>query len=70
MLTDIRIKKLVPPLKGQSEHWDTKLPGFGIRFSSHGTKSFILVYRFKGKSRRFTIGRYPIVFPINAYGTD
>lgn len=61
MLTDIRIKKITPPTKGQADLWDTKLPGFGIRVSSHGTKSFILIYRFKGKSRRFTIGRYPIV---------
>lgn len=61
VLTDIRIKKLTPPLKGQKDIWDTKLPGFGLRISSYGTKSFILIYRFKGKSRRFTIGRYPIV---------
>ncbi|GAA6211980.1 site-specific integrase [Hyphomicrobiales bacterium 4NK60-0047b] len=60
-LTDLKIKKLKPPVKGQSEIWDNKLPGFGVRITSKGTTSFVLLYRFEGKSRRFTLGRYPIL---------
>jgi integrase len=60
-LTDLKIKKLKPPASGQMEIWDSKLPGFGIRITSKGTISFVLLYRFYGKSRRYTIGRYPIV---------
>ncbi len=60
-LTDLKIKKLKPPAKGQSEIWDNKLPGFGVRITSKGTTSFVLLYRFDGKSRRFTLGRYPIL---------
>ncbi|MGH1407496.1 MAG: tyrosine-type recombinase/integrase [Rhodomicrobiaceae bacterium] len=60
-LTDLRIRKLKPPAKGQSEIWDNKLPGFGVRITSKGTTSFVLLYRFDGKSRRFTLGRYPIL---------
>lgn len=60
-LTDLKIKKLKPPAKGQSEIWDNKLPGFGVRITSKSTISFVLLYRFEGKSRRFTLGRYPIL---------
>ncbi len=60
-LTDLKIKKLKPPAKGQSEIWDNKLPGFGVRITSKGTTSFVLLYRFEGKSRRLTLGRYPIL---------
>lgn len=60
-LTDLKIKKLKPPSTGQHEIWDNKLSGFGIRITSKGTISFVVLYRFEGKSRRFTLGRYPIL---------
>jgi integrase len=41
--------------------WDARLPGFGIRVSPKGTKSFVLLYRHKRRCRRMTLGRYPIV---------
>ena len=58
-LTDITLRKLTPPASGQIEVWDTKLPGFGVRITSKGTRSFVLVYRHLGRPRRLTIGRYP-----------
>jgi integrase len=43
------------------EVWDSKLSGFGVRASESGAKSFVLLYRVGGRSRRLTLGRYPIV---------
>ncbi len=59
-LSDLLIRKL----KGGAERvevWDAKLPGFGIRVSPSGTKSFVLLYRFCGSPRRLTLGRYPVL---------
>jgi integrase len=36
--------------------WDTQHPGLGLRVSPQGTKTYILAYRFDGKSRMHTIG--------------
>jgi integrase len=58
-LTDLTIKALKAPAKGQVTVVDDALPGFGVRVSHGGVKAFVLVY---GKSRkRVTIGRYPII---------
>jgi integrase len=58
-LTDLSIKRLVVPPTGQRTYTDDTLPGFGVRVSSAGTKSFVLVH---GRSRRrITIGRYPTI---------
>jgi len=59
-LTDLLLRKL----KGGEERievWDAKLPGFGVRVSPSGTKSFVLLYRFRGLPRRLTLGRYPVL---------
>ena len=58
-LTDIAIRRLRPPARGQAELWDRKVPGFGVRVSASGTKAFVLLYRSDGRSRRYTLGRYP-----------
>ncbi len=58
-LTDIAIRKLAVRTGERVEIWDSKIPGFGMRASSKGTKSFILVYRHRGRARRLTLGRYP-----------
>ncbi len=60
-LTDIRIKKLLPDPNKRIEVWDALLPGFGVRVSIKGTKSFVLMYRFQNKLRRQTLGRYPLL---------
>ncbi len=61
VLTDIKLRKLKADSTKRTEIWDAKLPGFGVRISPLGTKSFVLMYRFKGKQRRQTLGRYPIM---------
>ncbi|SDJ66694.1 Arm DNA-binding domain-containing protein [Aliiruegeria lutimaris] len=56
-LTDIRIKNLRVPESGQKTYFDAALPGFGVRVSQGGTKSFVVML---GEKRRLrTIGRYP-----------
>lgn len=60
-LTDLAIRSLIAPEKGQVEQWDERTRGFGVRVSPGGTKAFILVYRFNGRPRRMTLGRYPTV---------
>lgn len=45
--------------KVQDILWDGAQPGFGLRVTKNGTKSFIIQYRNKyGRSRRYTVGRY------------
>lgn len=58
-LTELGIRTLKPPKKGQKLYRDTTLAGFGCRVSQGGTKTFVLV---RGKERQFiTLGRYPII---------
>jgi integrase len=56
-LTDLQIKRLKAPEKGQKTYYDSALPGFGVRVSQGGTKTFVVLY---GKDRRRrSLGRYP-----------
>ena len=41
VLTDLRVRKLQPDASKRVEIWDAKLPGFGVRVSPQGTKSFV-----------------------------
>lgn len=50
-----------PPAVGktaQAFYRDTAIPGFGLRVTSGGAKSFIIEKRVHGKVKRITIGRY------------
>ena len=60
-LTDFVVKHAVPPAKGRAELWDSLLPGFGLRMTSAGAKSWVVMYRFEGTKRRLTFGNYPKV---------
>lgn len=44
--------------KSQEFHRDTALPGFALRVTSGGTKSFIIETRIDGKVKRKTIGKF------------
>ena len=56
-LTELTIRKLQLPSAGQITVWDS-VPGFGIRISQGGSKTFIVLL---GAGSRHTIGRYPII---------
>lgn len=60
-LTDVLLRKMRAPERGQTDIWDAKISGFGIRVSASGTKTFVMVYRFKGKWRRDSLGQYPTI---------
>lgn len=40
------------------ERFEDGKPGFGVRVSTQGRKTWIFVYRFKGRPRRLTLGVY------------
>ena len=58
-LTDVAIRQSKPVAGRQIELWDSVISGLGVRISPQGTRSFVLIYRSNGKSRRMTLGRYP-----------
>ena len=47
------------PARGQIEYWDAALPGFGLRVTEKGAKSWTVLYRLNGRVRRATLGSYP-----------
>jgi integrase len=53
------IEALKAPESGQVDYRDESLPGFGVRLSAAGRKSWIVVYRSGGRLRRLTLGAYP-----------
>ena len=56
--TDKSIATLKPQ-HARYEVWDKQRSAFGIRVGESGKKSWFFVYRFNGKARRVTLGRYP-----------
>ena len=60
MLNDLIIRKLPVPAQGVAQHPEGKIPGFGVRVTAGGVKSFYLAYRHHGQSRRLNLGRYPV----------
>lgn len=61
ILTDKVLEKLNPPDGGRLEVFDALLPGFGVRISKSGGRTFFLFYRYDGKQRRATLGKYPVM---------
>jgi integrase len=60
-LTAASVEKLKPPGGGQVEHYDRRLPSFGLRISYKGSKSWFLMTRLDGRLIRVTLGKYPAV---------
>jgi hypothetical protein len=60
-LTQPAVDKLKAPASGRVEFWDSQLPGFGLRISDRGRKTWIAMYRVNGKLVRETIGTAAII---------
>jgi integrase len=58
-LTDLTIRSLPVPAKGQQEYYDLNYPGLCIRISQGGSKVFTFKNRQNGAARRITLGKYP-----------
>jgi integrase len=55
-LTQLAVERLAPPSKGRMIYWDRTLPGFGIRLTAAGAKTWVAMYRVDGKTVMETIG--------------
>jgi integrase len=58
-LTDAFVKTLAAPGKGRIEVRDAEIPGFALRVTEKGAKSWILIYHLRGRKCRLTLGSYP-----------
>jgi integrase len=43
----------------QVDYWDAALPGFGMRVSIGGTRTWMVMYRYNARKRRMKLGNYP-----------
>jgi len=57
-LTDNFVKNFPAPEK-RTEIYDELVTGLVIRVTPTGSKSFVFRYRFAGRTRRYTLGKYP-----------
>ncbi len=62
-LTDAAAEKALPPEAGQRFVRDVRLPGFALRITAGGVKSWVVEARLRGAAspKRRTLGRYPNV---------
>ena len=57
--TWVKAAKLDSSQPLQVDYFDSKIPGFGLRISQEGRKSWFVMYRHGGRKRRLTLGTYP-----------
>ena len=60
------LKSLKAPVSGQLDYFDERIPGFGLRITSSGHRSWIVLYRHGGRLRRLTLGPYPALPGVTA----
>ena len=61
-LTEATVANAKPPTVGKLMLWDALLPGFGLRITDKGSKSWVVMYRLGGREaarQRLTLGKYP-----------
>ena len=55
----------LPPIEYEI-HWDNRVPGYGLRVTSKGVRSFVAQGRVKGKAIIVTIGRFGLFTELQA----
>ena len=58
-LSERIVAGLTPPAAGRADYWDDEMPGFGLRVSENGRKTWQVMYRIDGRKRRLSLGTYP-----------
>jgi integrase len=53
------IAGLEAPATGRIEYFDKTTPGFALRVTANGHRSWVCFYRHKGELRRYTLGAFP-----------
>jgi integrase len=56
--------RALKPMAQRREYWDASVPGpglFGLRVTPAGVKTWIVFYRIRGRNRRHSIGRFPLL---------
>lgn len=59
VLTDIYIRSLRPPATGSFDVADASCRGLHFRITANNVRSWRVIYTVAGKTRAFTLGRYP-----------
>ena len=67
-LTARYVETVKAPASGRAEYFDGVTPGFALRVTASGHKSWIVMYRTGGRVRRLTLGTYPAVDLADARG--
>ncbi len=57
--TDRGVRALKAPASGRVDVWDLTLPGFGVRISARGVRTWVVRYRHGRKQRRLRLGNFP-----------
>lgn len=65
-LTAVFVESVKPPARGQRAYFDPKLPGFGLRVSQGGTKTWVILYRINGKQKWHKVGTHPPLSLVDA----
>ena len=61
-LTSKIVEAIALPVGRKSvEHFDQRTPGLVLRVSAGGAKTWNVIYRHRGRARRLTLGRYPVI---------
>jgi|SRR5215469_15435730 len=60
-LTQLAVERFKPPAKGRVIHWDALVPGFGLRITNKGSRSWVAMFRVAGKPVMATIGPLALI---------
>ncbi|WP_372922563.1 Arm DNA-binding domain-containing protein, partial [Roseovarius sp.] len=58
-LSEKILRDATPNARGSYQIFDTTILGLAAKIQSSGTRTFTLDYRFAGRQRRMTLGRWP-----------